>query len=158
MLIWNATCIVHEEFTADELKELKRQHPKAAVLVHPESSSAVIELADVVGSTTQLLKASVELPNPEFIVATESGILYKMQLASPDKKFFIAPTKNIYGACGSCPWMKMNNLKNLAAVLEQENNEISVEETIRKRALIPLERMLNFYATKHKTASKTSAG
>jgi quinolinate synthase len=144
MLIWNASCIVHEEFSASELKDLKQQRPQAAVLVHPESSAEVIELADVVGSTTQLLKASAELPNSEFIVATESGIFYKMQLASPNKKFLIAPTQNIYGACGSCPWMKMNNLQNLAAVLANGNNEITLEEEVRKRALIPLERMLNF--------------
>lgn len=144
MLIWNASCIVHEEFSAHELKRLRGKHPNAAILVHPESPAEVIEMADVVGSTTQLLKASSEMTNPEFIVATESGILYKMQLASPDKKFIVAPTDNTYKACGVCPWMKMNNLKNLLAVLEEGNNEIFVEENMRKRALIPLERMLNF--------------
>lgn len=147
MLIWHASCIVHEEFSANALRELKKEYPHVAVLVHPESSPAVIELADVVGSTSQLLKASINLSNSEFIIATETGIFYKMQLASPHKKFIAAPTMRIYStcySCGNCPWMKINNLINLAAVLEHENNEITIDENIRKRALKPLERMLNF--------------
>jgi quinolinate synthase len=147
MLIWQGSCVVHEEFRAEALKELHKQHPNAAVLVHPESPPDVIALADVVGSTTQLLKASQELPNQEFIVATETGIFYKMQQASPDKKFIAAPTCDIGAtcrACAECPWMKMNNLKNLLDVLENENNEIIIDEEIRKRALIPLQRMIEF--------------
>ncbi len=147
MLIWQGSCVVHEEFNARALKELHQQHPDAAILVHPESLPEVIALADVVGSTTQLLKASQELPNTEFIVATETGIFYKMQQASPDKKFIAAPTCGIGAtchACAECPWMKMNNLKNLAEVLEKENNEIIIDEEIRKRALIPLQRMIDF--------------
>lgn len=147
MLIWKASCVVHEEFSANALKELKKQYPNAAVLVHPESPAEVIELADAVGSTSQLLNASITLPNNEFIVATETGIFYKMQLASPHKKFIAAPTSGdnmTCRACAHCPWMKMNNLKNLAEVLVRENNEIIIEESIRKRALTPLERMLNF--------------
>ena len=147
MLIWGASCIVHEEFHAEAIISLLKQHPDAAVLAHPESPDAVLTLADVVGSTSQLLKASQELPNQEFIVATESGIFYKMQQASPDKQFIAAPTLATGGvckACAKCPWMKMNNLKNLAEVLENENNEIFIDETIRQKALIPLQRMINF--------------
>jgi quinolinate synthase len=144
MLMWNASCVVHEEFSARALKILKAEYPYAAVLVHPESPSKVVALADIVGSTTQLLKASIDLPNNEFIVATELGIFYKMQLASPHKKFIAAPTNANCHACAHCPWMKMNNLKKLSEVLEFESNEILVEEAIRKRALIPLERMLRF--------------
>jgi quinolinate synthase len=117
------------------------------VLVHPESPAEVISLADVVGSTSQLLKASIALPNKEFIVATEIGIFYKMQLASPHKKFIAAPTRSYCHACAHCPWMQMNNLKNLCAVLENESNEIVVEESISSRALVPVEKMLNFNKT-----------
>lgn len=149
MLVWEASCVIHEQFAADMIKQLREQHPDAAILAHPESPPEVIELADVVGSTSQLLKASAEFPNPEFIVATEPGILYKMQLASPQKTFIPAPTtKNnvsaICRSCAFCPWMKMNTLKNIAQVLENEDNEIIIDEKIRERALLPLERMINF--------------
>jgi quinolinate synthase len=148
MIIWQALCIVHEEFNAEALKELHKKYPNAAILVHPESPPEVIALADAVGSTTQLLKASIELPNQEFIVATDKGIFYKMQQASPHKKFIAAPTTGdptmTCRACAACPWMAMNNLKNLAEVLEKENNEIVIDEEIRKRALVPLQRMINF--------------
>lgn len=147
MLIWQASCVVHEEFNAKALKELQQQHPKAAILVHPESPPAVVALADVVGSTSQLLKASQTLPNQKFIVATDIGIFYKMHQASPNKKFIAAPTlgtSNVCKACAHCPWMQMNNLQNLKEVLEHENNEILIDEEIRKRALIPLNRMVNF--------------
>ncbi len=148
MIIWQALCIVHEEFNAEALKELHKKHPNAAILVHPESPPEVITLADFVGSTSQLLKASIELPNQEFIVATDSGIFHKMQQASPHKKFIAAPTTGdpemTCRACAACPWMAMNNLKNLAEVLENENNEIIIDGEIRKRALIPLQRMIDF--------------
>jgi quinolinate synthase len=144
MLLWNASCVVHEEFSANALRVLKAEYPHAAILVHPESLSKVIAMADVVGSTSQLLKASIDLPNSEFIVATEIGIFYKMRLASMHKKFIAAPTDNACRACARCPWMQMNNLKNLSEVLETGNNEVTIEENIRKRALVPLERMLSF--------------
>jgi quinolinate synthase len=147
MLIWDAACIVHEGFAADKIAALKKEHPNAIVLVHPESPAEVVALADVVGSTTQLLQASINMPNNEFIVATESGILYKMQKASPNKKFFVAPTGRegaLYDLCGVCPWMKMNNLKNLSEVLESEQNEIKLPADVIAKALIPLERMVNF--------------
>jgi len=148
MIMWQGSCIVHEEFDVDTINELQKKHPDAAVLAHPESYPATLEIADVVGSTSQLLKASQELPNKEFIIATESGIIYKMQQASPHKKFIPVFSKALdyetCRACSECPWMKMNNLENLAAVLENEDNEIFIDEDIRKRALVPLERMINF--------------
>lgn len=147
MLLWNGSCIVHEEFKADGIKQLKQLYPAAAILVHPESPAAVIELADVVGSTSQLLKASATLPNDTFIVATDKGIFYKMHQASPNKIFIDAPTQG-HGAtcksCAHCPWMAMNNLKNLAQSLEYETNEIIVEKDLCARAFKPLERMLEF--------------
>jgi quinolinate synthase len=147
MVLWDGSCVVHEEFKARGIKDLKQVYPDAAVLVHPESPAAVIELADVVGSTTRIIKASQELPNEKFIVATSRGIFYKMSQASPGKSFYEAPTAGQGATCRSCahcPWMGMNLLQNLAETLESGANEIHIEEGIRKLALIPLERMVNF--------------
>ncbi|MDF2530406.1 MAG: quinolinate synthase NadA [Gammaproteobacteria bacterium] len=147
MVIWQGSCVVHEEFKASAIKTLKQQYPNAAVLVHPESPEEVVALADAVGSTSQLLKASQTLANDTFIVATDKGIFYKMQQASPDKTFIEAPTGGTGATCKSCahcPWMAMNDLKNLAESLEQQSNEITVAEAIRQKALVPLERMVNF--------------
>ena len=147
MLLWQAACIVHEAFKADALKNLMQQHPDAAVLVHPESPEPVIELADRVGSTTQIIKAATEMPNKEFIVATDNGILYKMRQAAPDKTFIEAPTAGVGATCESCahcPWMAMNELRNLAAVLETGANEIHVDEAVRIKALRSTQRMLDF--------------
>jgi quinolinate synthase len=147
MVLWDGSCVVHEEFKARGIQDLKQVYPDAAVLVHPESPASVIELADVVGSTTRIIKASQELPNQKFIVATDRGIFYKMSQASPGKSFYEAPTAGEGATCRSCahcPWMGMNALQNLAETLESGANEIHIEEGIRKRALIPLERMVNF--------------
>jgi quinolinate synthase len=147
VLIWDGACIVHEEFKAKGLLDLKAQHPEAAVLVHPESPEPVVELADVVGSTSQLIKATQTLPNPSFIVATDQGIFYKMQQTSPDKVLYIAPTAGAGATCRSCancPWMAMNALENLANVFERSDNEIHVEPEIARKAMIPLQRMLDF--------------
>jgi quinolinate synthase len=147
MVLWDGSCVVHEEFKARGIQDLKQVYPDAAVLVHPESPASVIELADVVGSTTRIIKASQELPNQKFIVATDRGIFYKMSQASPGKSFYEAPTAGEGATCRSCahcPWMGMNSLQNLAETLESGANEIYIEEGIRKRALIPLERMVNF--------------
>jgi quinolinate synthase len=147
MLLWQAGCIVHEAFKAEALQNLMNKHPEAAVLVHPESPEAVIELADRVGSTTQIIKAAQEMPNREFIVATDNGILYKMRQAAPDKIFIEAPTAGVGATCESCahcPWMAMNDLRNLARVLETGDNEIHVDEAVRLKALRSTQRMLEF--------------
>ena len=147
MLLWQGSCIVHDEYKAKELIELKAQHPGALVLVHPESPRAVVKLADVVGSTTQLIKAAQSSSNKEFIVATDNGILHKMRTLCPDKVFLEAPTAG-YGAtctsCSHCPWMAMNGLINLAEVLESGKNEIHVDPAIIPRAVLPIRRMLDF--------------
>jgi len=147
MLLWQGSCIVHEEFKAEALRDLKREYPDAAVLVHPESPAAVIALADAVGSTTALLHASQQLPNKTFIVATDRGIFYKMQQASPHKTFIEAPTAG-HGAtcrsCGHCPWMAMNTLDRLEHALQNKQNEIFLEEDVIRLARIPLQRMLDF--------------
>ena len=147
MLLWQASCIVHERFKAEALANLARNYPDAAILVHPESPESVISQADVVGSTTQLIRAAQQLPNPRFIVATDNGIFYKMQQAAPDKIFMEAPSAGEGATCESCahcPWMAMNHLRNLRDVLKTGDNEIHVPEEIRKRALRSTQRMVDF--------------
>lgn len=150
MLMWQGACIVHDEFKAKALRDLKAQYPDAAVLVHPESPKEVVALADAVGSTSQLIKASQELPNQHFIVATDRGIFYKMEQANPDKTFVAAPTGGngaTCRSCANCPWMAMNGLKSIAEALENPHNkEIHVDHELAQAALIPLNRMLNFAA------------
>jgi len=150
MLMWQGACIVHDEFKAKALRDLKVQYPDAAVLVHPESPQNVVELADAVGSTSQLIKASQDMPNQHFIVATDKGIFYKMEQGNPNKTFVAAPTGGngaTCRSCANCPWMAMNGLKSIHdALLSSVGKEIGVEEGLAKRALIPLNRMLNFAA------------
>lgn len=147
MVRWQGACIVHDEFKSRALGKLIEQYPDAAVLVHPESPTEVIELADVVGSTTQIIQAAQNLPNKRFIVATDKGIFYKMKKAAPDKEFIEAPTQGAGATCKSCahcPWMAMNGLDNLLSVLENGNNEIHVDEKVRVKALRSTQRMLDF--------------
>ena len=158
MLLWPGSCVVHEEFKAFGLERLHKLHPDAAVLVHPESPESVIEQADVVGSTTALIKAVQDMPNKEFIVATDDGIFWKMQQLAPNKKLLSAPTAGEGATCVSCahcPWMAMNALQNLEQLLLKKNNEIHIEEAIRKKAVRPIQRMLDFAATQ-KTDNITS--
>ncbi len=147
MLLWQGSCVVHDAFKASGLAVLKAQHPQAKVLVHPESPEAVIAMADVVGSTTGLIQAVRSLDAPEFIVATDNGIFYKMKQAAPGKVFLEAPTAGVGATCLSCahcPWMAMNGLRSLAQVLETGANEIRIDEAVRRRAVIPVQRMLDF--------------
>ncbi len=147
MVLWQGACIVHEEFQANGLVQLKQQFPHAAILAHPESPQAVVEMADVVGSTSELLLASQKLPQQMFIVATETGIFYKMQQASPGKQFLAAPTGGngaTCQSCGHCPWMAMNGLENLAESLQSGSNEIFLPEAIMQRARVSLQRMVDF--------------
>jgi len=147
MLLWQGSCIVHDEYKAKELLELKAVHPGARVLVHPESPRAVVQLADVVGSTTQLITAAQKSAAQTFIVATDNGILHKMRTLCPDKVFLEAPTAGRGANCTSCshcPWMAMNGLRNLAEVLERGCNEIHVDPAISARAKLPIARMLEF--------------
>ena len=151
MILWDGACIVHEEFKARSLLDLKRVYPDAAILVHPESPASVIELADRVGSTTQIINAARDMPNPQFIVATDQGIFYKLQQQAPEKQFIIAPTAGngaTCRSCGHCPWMAMNALENLATVFDRNDNEIFVDPSLGARAMRPLTRMLEFNARK----------
>jgi quinolinate synthase len=150
MLMWQGACIVHDEFKANALHDLKVQYPDAAVLVHPESPANVVSMADAVGSTSQLIKASEEMPNQHFIVATDRGIFYKMEQANPNKTFVAAPTGGngaTCKSCANCPWMAMNGLKSIHdALVSPLGREIQVDEALAEKALIPLNRMLNFAA------------
>lgn len=149
MLLWQGSCIVHDRFRADGLTALKAQHPEAAVLVHPESPDSVIELADVVGSTTALIKAARALPHRTMIVATDNGILHKMRKAAAGKTFLEAPTAGVGATCKSCahcPWMAMNSLEKVAWVLETGANAIQIDEAVRRKAVVSINRMLEFAA------------
>ncbi len=147
MLLWQGACIVHEEFKGAELRELREQHPDAIVLVHPESPASVVEQADVVGSTTAIIKAAKTHPAQKFIVATDKGIFHKMQEAAPDKVLLEAPTSGRGATCKSCahcPWMAMNSLRKLEQVLLTGNNEIHVDPAMSKKARIAIQRLLDF--------------
>jgi len=170
MLLWNGSCIVHDEFKAVELELLRQEHPGAKVLVHPESPAAVIAQADVVGSTTQLLVATQKLASDTFIVATDNGILHKMRQAQPGKIFLEAPTAGNGATCKSCahcPWMAMNSLERLERTLQEAQRgscgqDIEVDRALAERARRPIDRMLAFAAqrriTKPAFASAGSQG
>ncbi|TWI58613.1 quinolinate synthetase [Pseudomonas duriflava] len=147
MLLWEGSCIVHEEFKSSQLFDLKALYPEAAILVHPESPESVIALADMVGSTSQMIKAAQTLPNSAFIVATDKGIFYKMQQLCPDKVFIEAPTAGNGAACRSCahcPWMAMNTLERTLSCLQHGTDEVFVDSSLIPRAVKPLKRMLDF--------------
>ncbi|MBO4789551.1 MAG: quinolinate synthase NadA [Oxalobacter sp.] len=148
MLLWQGSCLVHDEFKGAELALMKQQYPDAKVLVHPESPASVVAQADVVGSTSQILNAVRTMDAKTFIVATDKGIFHKMQQI-PGKTIMEAPTAGNGATCKSCaqcPWMAMSSLENLAQALETEANEVFVEEEIRQKALGCIERMLDFSA------------
>ncbi len=150
MLLWDGACIVHEEFRARGIAQMKALYPDAAVLVHPESPESVVAIADAVGSTSQLIKAAQTLPQKHMIVATDRGIFYKMQQAAPDKILIEAPTAGEGATCRSCahcPWMAMNGLDNILHGLKTGNEEIFVDPALAQRAKLPLDRMLNFSAS-----------
>lgn len=160
MVLWQGSCVVHEKFKADGIRDLKREHPEAAVLVHPESPAEVIALADVVGSTTQLINAVRDLPQPTFIVATDNGIFHKMHEVAPGKLLLEAPSGGRGATCVSCahcPWMAMNGLRNLAAVLENGTNEIQVDPAIGTRAVHSISQMLDF-AKRQQIALRGASG
>jgi quinolinate synthase len=151
MLLWQGSCLVHDEFKGIELDVLRAEHPGAKVLVHPESPAAVVAQADVVGSTTQLINAAQSMDATTFIVATDNGILHKMRQAAPGKHFIEAPTAGNSASCKSCahcPWMAMNGLQNLEDVLESGRNQIHVDPEIGRQAKRAIDRMLDFAAAK----------
>lgn len=161
MLLWNGSCIVHDEFKGIELELLREQHPDALVLVHPESPRSVVEQADVVGSTSALIKAVVEGRQQRYIVATDNGILHRMRQLAPGKELIEAPTAGNGATCKSCahcPWMAMNALTNLIQVLETGANTVQVPEGTRARAQACITRMLDFTAAQKARAYGMTPG
>jgi quinolinate synthase len=147
VLLWDGACIVHEEFKLKALEEMKHLYPEAAILAHPESPLAILNEADLVGSTSQIINAAINRSEKQFIVATDAGIFYKLQQAAPGKEFIMAPTSGDGATCRSCahcPWMGMNTLQNLYESLLHENNEILVDRELGEQAMVPLQRMLDF--------------
>ena len=161
MLMWNGACIVHDEFRGLELELLRKEHPQAMVLVHPESPQAVVAQADLVGSTSQLLKAVVDGEAREYIVATDNGMFHRMQQLAPGKTLIEAPTAGKSATCKSCahcPWMAMNATHGLVACLETGGGEIQVPEPIRGQALGCIERMLAFVAANPSAIAQPQRG
>jgi quinolinate synthase len=161
MLMWNGACIVHDEFKGLELDLLRKEHPRAMILVHPESPESVVRQADVVGSTSQLLKAVVEGEADEYIVATDNGLMHAMRNAAPGKRLIEAPTAGSGATCKSCahcPWMAMNALQGVVQCLETGSGEILVPEPTRAQALGCIERMLDFVATHPAMVAKPQQG
>ena len=147
MLLWDGSCIVHEEYKTIELKNMIAKHPDCDVLVHPESPRSVIQLANTVGSTTKLIEASKASKKKYIIVATEKGILYQMKKFSPNKIFLEAPTEGegaTCKSCGRCPWMNLNIVQKLLDVFNAKTNEIILSRDIINKAKKPIDRMINF--------------
>ena len=141
LVLWEGSCIVHETFDVRQLTKLKARHPNAKIIAHPECPEPVLDMADFIGSTTGLLNFTKSSPEREFIIVTESGIIHQMKKACPEKEFYPVPTDDGC-SCHECPFMKLNTLEKLYACLRDETPEVNVPEEIRKRALIPLQRML----------------
>lgn len=145
MILWDGSCIVHEIFSLDKILKLKEQHPNALLISHPECEEAVLNHSDYIGSTSALLNFTMENPATEFIVATEAGILHKMMKNSPNKTFIPAPPNDAC-ACNNCPYMKLNTLEKIYNCMKYELPEILMDEELRLKAKLPIDRMLEISA------------
>ncbi|MFC1481337.1 quinolinate synthase NadA [Candidatus Neomarinimicrobiota bacterium] len=141
MLLWDGSCIVHELFSEREILDLKRIYPDAQLLAHPECDDPVLRHADHIGSTTSIIKYAVEAPGRDFIIATEEGVIHQMQKLAPEKTFIPAPTSDGC-SCSQCPYMRKNTLGKIIQALHDGEPEIIMDEEVRLKALVPLERML----------------
>jgi len=146
MVIWNGACHVHEEFLLEKILKLKNQYPDAKIIAHPECEKPVLIVADHIGSTSSLLKFTREDDSQKYIVATESGIIHQMKKENPSKLYIPAPPKDSTCACNDCKFMKMITLKKMYHCLKNETPEIVLEESLRKRAEVPIRRMLDISA------------
>ena len=146
MVLWDGSCMVHEIFSQKRILELQETYPHAKVIAHPECEEHILELADYIGSTSGLLKYTQEADSQEFIVVTESGILHEMERRSPNKTFIAAPSTDESCECNNCPHMKLNTLEKVYLSLKHETPDIEIEESLRLRALAPIERMLELSA------------
>lgn len=142
MLLWNGSCHVHNQLHTESVLKLKFEHPDAIVIAHPECQDVILQLADFVGSTLQMLNYTKTCTSDKIIVATETGIIYQMQLASPQKQFFVVPADETCN-CNDCPYMKMNTIENITRCLENESNELHLSDYQIQAAQIPLQRMLD---------------
>jgi len=146
MVLWDGACHVHEKFSIEKILDLKKEHPDAEIIAHPECKKPLLIISDFVGSTSALLKHTVQSKKTTFIVATEAGILHEMQKKSPTKIFIPAPPNDSTCACNDCEFMKLNTLKKVYLALKYEFPEVHVEESIRLKAIKPIERMLKISA------------
>ncbi|MEJ8763568.1 quinolinate synthase NadA [Phocaeicola sp. HCN-40430] len=147
MLLWNGACHVHEKFSIEKIIELKKQYPEAQILVHPECKGALAKMADKVGSTAGLLKFAMASDKKDFIVATESGILYEMKKQCPEKNFIPAPPEDSTCACNECNFMRLNTLEKLYNTLKYEWPEVQVEKAVAEKAILPIQKMLDISKT-----------
>ena len=146
MLLWDGACHVHEQFSLEKILDLKKDYPEAEIICHPECKRYIVEVSDYVGSTAGLLKHVIKSPKKQFIVATESGVLHEMRKACPDKEFIPAPPNDSTCACIECNYMRMNTMKKLYNVLRFGIPEIFVDESVQKKAIRPIRRMLDISA------------
>jgi quinolinate synthase len=161
MLLWDASCVVHDEFKGIELELMRKEHPRARILVHPESPASVVRQADLVGSTTQLLRAVVEMDADEFIVATDAGLFHRMRQMAPGKTLLEAPTAGASAtckACAHCPWMAMNSLHKLIECLSGQAQPIELDAGVISDARTCIERMLEFTAQHPRTTAPPTTG
>ena len=142
LIVWPGACVVHEQFSAKRLAQLKQKHPDAEVLAHPECDEAVLELADFIASTTGIIRRAVDSKAQTLIIATEEGVFHQIQKAAPDKTLLQAPGIDESCACNRCPFMRLNTLEKLYLCLRDLRPEVTVPEAVRLAALRPIERML----------------
>jgi len=142
MLLWDGACHVHEQFSLEKILELKAKYPEAEIITHPECKQPIIQVSDFVGSTAALLKHTIKSDNKQFIVATESGVIHEMQKQSPNKEFIPAPPNDSTCACNECNFMRLNTMEKLYNCLKYENPEVTVDDSIQKKAIKPIIRML----------------
>ena len=142
MVLWDGACHVHEQFSLEKIIELKKEHPNALLVAHPECKKVILTLADFIGSTAAILNYCTKSPNKEFIVATESGILHELQKKSSKKKFIPAPPNDSTCACNECNFMRLNTMKKLYNCIKYELPEIFIDEEIQKKAIKPILKML----------------
>ena len=142
MVLWNGTCEVHDVLTTEAIIKMKQENPDARLIAHPECNAPVLELADYIGSTTGMLKFTQKDDAKKYIVATETGILHQMKLASPEKEFLVVPSDETC-ACNDCPYMKLNTMEKLYLALKNEKPEITLDEQTIEKAVKPINRMLD---------------
>ena len=142
MLLWDGSCVVHETFSEKKVLDLKVKYPKAKLISHPECEEPILMHSDFIGSTSKLLTFVQTDSSSQYIVATETGIIHQMKKAEPEKLFIPAPPEDESCSCNECPYMKLNTMEKLYLCMKNGFPEIVLDEEIRQKAFIPIERML----------------